>query len=80
MLESYLISLMWLRNTVKLLIQLESLNLKLRTKNIKNILKEQNIFNPENLRENDKQPLEKLLSINCNFSIGYILKDSLKQL
>jgi len=80
MLESYLISLMWLKNTVKLLIQLEFLNLKLRIKNIKNILKEQNIFNQENLRENDKQPLEKLLSINGNFSIGYILKDSLKQL
>jgi len=36
--------------------------------------------NPENLREKDKKPLEKLLSINCNLSISYILKDSLKQL
>jgi len=36
--------------------------------------------NQENLREKDKQPLEKLLSINRNLSISYILKDSLKQL
>ena len=36
--------------------------------------------NPENLREKDKQPLEKLLSINHNLSVSYILKDSLKQL